>query len=216
MKLPLPYITLLVVVLMSWSCKQRSPEKLPKLKESFKAQIASFEKQKEKANKEVTTGLEGLSSLQQAIKDAQNVDKEFNDVYGRWGKVNKKVESLNKEYEDLKTKAESLFAAIERQVNSLNDETTKKQLLDALGKSRTEYQATLVNTSKAIGDLRVLHAEALDIVKALEAAVAIGQIGEINEGLKSIEGRVASIMDELNITVQESKQLYDKKMGEEV
>lgn len=215
MKTSIQYITLLALLIVFTACNRRSPEKLPQLKEAFKSQIASFEKQKEKANKEVTNGLEGLSELQQAIKDAANVDKEFGAVYGRWNKVNKKVESLNKEYEDLKKKAENLFAAIERQVNSLNDETTKQQLLAALSKSRTEYNATLVNTSKAIGDLRTLHAEALDIVKALEAAVAIGQIGEINEGLKNIEGRVASIMDELNITVRESKELYEKKMGED-
>lgn len=208
------YLILLIVLMSFTACRKgKSPESLPKFKEAFKSQIASFEKQKEKANKQVNTGLEGLSALQQALQDAKNVDKEFALVYGKWEKVNKRVKSLNKEYEDLKKKAENLFEAITRQIQSLNDETTKKQLTEALAKSRAEYNATLKNTSQAIEKLRTLHAEAVDIVKSLEAAVAIGQIAQINEGLKSIESRVAGIMDELSVTVKESKALYNKKMG---
>lgn len=208
------YLLLLVVILGFSSCRKgKSPENLPKFKEAFKTQIASFEKQKEKANKQVNTGLEGLSGLQLALQEAKNVDKEFAAVYGKWEKVNKRVNTLNKEYEDLKKKAEDLFSAITRQIESLNDENTKKQLTEALAKSREEYNETLKNTSQAITKLRALHTEAVDIVKSLEAAVAIGQIAQINEGLKNIESRVADIMDELSVTVKESKALYEKKMG---
>lgn len=208
------YLLLITLLAITFSCRKgKSPEALPKHKDAFKAQIASFEKQKEKANKQVNTSLESLDALQLAIQEAKNVDKEFAAVYGKWEKVNKRVKNLNKEYEDLKKKADNLFEAITRQIESLNDETTKKQLTDALAKSRQEYNETLANTSAAIEKLRGLHTEAVDIVKSLEAAVAIGQIAQINQGLKNIESRVADIMDELSVTVKESRELYNKKMG---
>ncbi|MGB0522141.1 MAG: DUF2959 family protein [Flammeovirgaceae bacterium] len=207
-------IFLFVIIIGLVACHRgKSPEGLPKFKQEFKTQIASFEKQKERANKQVNTSLESLSALQQALQDAKNVDKEFAAVYGKWEKVNKRVKHLNKEYEDLRKKADNLFAAITRQIESLSDDKTKKQLTEALAKSREEYNETLKNTSKAIEKLRGLHAEAVDIVKSLEAAVAIGQIAQINQGLKNIESRVADIMDELSVTVKESKALYAKKMG---
>ena len=70
----------------------------------------------------------------------------------------------------------------------------------------------MANTAKAIDKLRNLHAEAVDIIKALEAAVAIGQISQINNELKNIESRVDDIMKELNTTVQESKNLYNNRI----
>jgi len=194
------------------SCRQNSPEKLPKLKEAFKTQIASFEKEKERANKFVNEGLTGISALQKAINDAANVDKEFNRVYGMWKKVDKRVNDLNQEYQDLRSRADELFGALDRQIESLHDEKNKKDLKAALEKSRGKYNATLVNTEQAIQRLRTLHTEAVDIIKALEAAVAIGQISEINNELKSIEGRVDDIMKELNTTVEESKKVYEDRI----
>ena len=196
------------------SCKQHSPEGLPKFKSKFKTQIASFEKQKEKTDKYVNKGLEGLSALQQALNDARNVDKEFNHVYGQWETVNKRVEKLNKEYEELKQRADDLFGAIDKQVQGLSDAKTRSELLDALRKSRAKYDKTLLNTSKAIDKLRTLHGEALEAIKTLEAAIAIGQIDSINENLKSIENRVGDIMKDLNMTVTESKKLYEQRMND--
>jgi chromosome segregation ATPase len=197
-----------------WACRQHSPEKLPKLKERFKSQIASFDEEKQETNELVTKALDGITALQDAINNSRKVDKEFNRVYGNWEKVNKKVNSLNEEYEMLRKRADTLFAAIDRQISSLRDEKSKTDLKAALEKSRMEYNKTLQNTSVAIEKLRKLHTEAVDIIKALEAAVAIGQIAKINEGLKSIEGRVDDIMKELNTTVEESKNLYNHKIGE--
>jgi len=72
----------------------------------------------------------------------------------------------------------------------------------------------LVNTSKAIQKLRILHSDAVDVVKALEVAVALNSFDNINEQLKSIEGRVDGIMAELNVAVLESKKIYDKRLDE--
>lgn len=191
-----------------------SPNDLPKLKKRFRAQVVSFEKQKEKANKRVETGLEELDALQRALNDARKVDKEFNRVYGKWEKVNKKVEKLYREYEELKQRANDLFAAIEKQVNGLQDAENKQELREALRRNRNEYNKTLANTEAAIEKLRGLHNEAIDIIKALEAAVAIGQIAEINEGLRTIQDRVGIIMQELNTTIEESKNLYNNRIGE--
>lgn len=208
------FFFLFIALFLSFvACKQRSPEKLPKLKEQFKTQIASFEKEKEKANEKVTQGMEGLSGLQKAIQTAKNSDKEFNRVYGYWDQVDKRVKNLNEEYELLRRRADTLFAAIERQVSSLDDEATKRQLLSALDKSKMDYDKTLVNTEKAIEKLRKLHKDAFQAIKALEAAVAIGQIGEINQALQSIQGRVDEVMKELSMTVEESQKLYHQKMG---
>lgn len=195
-----------------FSCKQHSPEKLPKLKEAFKSQIFDFEKEKERANKFVTEGLEGISALQKALNNAASVDKEFNKVYGTWKKVDKRVNDLNQEYEDLRKSADELFAALERQIESLRDEKNKRDLTAALKKSREKYNLTLANTQKAIDRLRNLHTEAVDIIKALEAAVAIGQISQISNELKSIETRVDEIMKELNTTVTESKKVYEDRI----
>lgn len=208
------FIFILSLLFMMGACKQHSPEGLPKFKSKFKTQIASFEKQKEKTDKFVNKGLEGLSALQQALNDARNVDKEFDHVYGQWEKVDKRVNKLNREYEELKQRAEDLFGAIEKQVQGLSNPKTKTELLDALRKSRTKYDKTLINTSKAIQKLRALHGEALEAIKTLEAAIAIGQIDNINENLKSIESRVSDVMKDLNLTVQESKKLYEQRMSE--
>lgn len=210
------YRLLILILLAGMSlsaCKQRSPEKLPKFKEKFKAQIASFENEKEKADKRVEDGVETLTGLQEALANAKDVDKEFNAVYGKWERVNKQVEDLNKEYEDLKSDADNLFNAMDAQTASLNDEKTKGELQRALKTTRDDYDVTLAKTAKAIEKLRLLHTDAVDIVKALEVAVALGQISQINDGLKTIESKVGDIMTELNATVAESKELYEQRIG---
>ncbi len=197
------------------SCwKNKSPEDLIRLKDKFKSQVSAFEKKKANANKNVNKGLESLNALKSALEDTKNEDKEFAKVYGDWEKVNKRVENLNKEYEDLKTKASNLFAAMEKQTNSLSDETSKKTLLNAISKAKTKYNGTLENTSKAIGKLRILHGDAVEVVKALEVAAALNSFDNINDQMKSIEGRVEGIMQELNVAVVESKKLYEKKITE--
>ncbi|EWH13829.1 hypothetical protein KLA_07252 [Cellulophaga geojensis KL-A] len=208
-------IALLVILLTLSSCwKNKSPEDLIRLKEKFKSQVASFEKKKITANKNVTKGLTSLSALKGALEDAKNEDKEFAKVYGDWEKVNKRVENLNKEYEDLKTKASNLFTAMETQTNSLSDEQSKKTLLKAIYKAKTKYNGTLANTSKAIAKLRLLHGDAVEVVKALEVAAALNSFDNINSQMESIESRVEDIMQELNVAVIESKNLYEKKITE--
>ncbi len=206
---------LLIVALVSTSCwKDKSPEDLIRLKDKFKSTVSSFEKKKETANKNVTKGLETLNALKSALEDTKNEDKEFAKVYGDWEKVNKRVENLNKEYEDLKEHASNLFNAMETQTNSLSDATSRKTLNSAIEKARTKYNGTLANTSKAIEKLRLLHGDAVEVVKALEVAAALNSFDNINDQMKSIEGRVDGIMQELNLAVVESKKLYEKKITE--
>ncbi len=209
-------VTLITLVsLLFVSCwKDKSPEDLIRLKEKFKSTVSSFEKKKENANKNVNKGLETLNALQQALEDTKNEDKEFAKVYGDWEKVNKRVETLNKEYEDLKSHASNLFNAMETQTNSLSDESSKKTLNAAIDKARTKYNGTLANTSKAIDKLRLLHGDAVEVVKALEVAAALNSFDNINDQMKSIEARVDGIMQELNVAVVESKKLYEKKITE--
>ncbi|SDL70322.1 hypothetical protein [Kriegella aquimaris] len=197
------------------SCwKDKSPEDLIRLKDKFKSQVSSFEKKKENANKNVNKGLESLNALKSALEDTKNEDKEFAKVYGDWEKVDTRVENLNKEYEDLKEKAANLFTAMETQTNSLSDATSKKTLMNAIEKARSKYNGTLNKTSKAIGKLRLLHGDAVEVVKALEVAAALNSFDNINDQMKSIEGRVDGIMQELNVAVVESKKLYEKKITE--
>ena len=197
------------------SCwKDKSPEDLIRLKDKFKSQVNAFENKKETANKNVNKGLESLNALKSALEDTKNEDKEFAKVYGDWEKVDRRVKNLTKEYEDLKEKASNLFTAMETQTNSLSDETSKKTLLGAIEKARTKYNGTLANTSKAIDKLRLLHGDAVEVVKALEVAAALNSFDNINDQMKSIEGRVDGIMSELNNTVVESKKLYEKKITE--
>jgi DNA repair exonuclease SbcCD ATPase subunit len=209
--------TLLValIALTLISCwKDKSPEDLIRLKDKFKSQVNSFENKKETANKNVNKGLESLNALKSALEDTKNEDKEFAKVYGDWEKVDRRVQNLNKEYEELKEKASNLFTAMETQTNSLSDETSKKTLLRAIEKARTKYNGTLANTSKAIDKLKLLHGDAVDVVKALEVAAALNSFDNINDQMKSIEGRVDGIMQELNVAVVESKKLYEKKITE--
>ncbi|PHN94165.1 hypothetical protein CSC80_02080 [Maribacter sp. 6B07] len=197
------------------SCwKDKSPEDLIRLKDKFKSQVNAFENKKETANKNVNKGLESLNALKSALEDTKNEDKEFAKVYGDWEKVDRRVKNLTKEYEDLKEKASNLFTAMETQTNSLSDETSKKTLLGAIEKARTKYNGTLANTSKAIDKLRLLHGDAVEVVKALEVAAALYSFDNINDQMKSIEGRVDGIMSELNVAVVESKKLYEKKITE--
>ena len=206
-------ITLMALLFVScW--KDKSPEDLIRLKEQFKTQVKTFEKKKENANKNVNKGLETLNALKSALQDTKNEDKEFAKVYGDWEKVNKRVENLNKEFEDLKQKAGNLFNAMETQTNSLSDKNAKTTLLNAIEKARTKYNGTLTKTSKAIDKLQLLHGDAVEVVKALEVAAALNSFDNINDQMKSIEGRVDGIMQELNVAVVESKKLYEKKITE--
>jgi predicted nucleic acid-binding Zn-ribbon protein len=207
----LSLFSLLLSLLLLSAC-HRSPEELPKYKKKFRTQIASFESQKERANKKVENGVNELSGLREAIQNAKNVDQEFNQVYGKWEQVNRQVEALNKDYERLKEDAENLFTAMQSQTAGLRDEATKKQLDDAIADSRADYEATLSKTAQAIERLRSLHTDAVDIIKALEVAVALGQIAEINEGLQNIESKVDGIMADLNSTISESKALYENRI----
>lgn len=208
------FIAILLPVLLTSCWKNKSPENLPRLKADFRSQVAKFEKKKVAANEDVNDGLSSLSNLKEALQNAKNEDKEFAKVYGDWEGVDKKVNKLFKEYEDLKEKAEKLFGAMETQTNSLSDSKNKSDLLGAINTARTKYNATLNNTSAAIDKLRSLHTDALDVVKALEVAVALNSFDDINEQMKSIEDRVDGIMEELNVAVVESKKLYEKKLTE--
>lgn len=208
-------LSIALISLLFVSCwKDKSPEDLIRLKDKFKSTVSSFEKKKETANKNVTKGLETLNALKSALEDTKNEDKEFARVYGDWEKVDKRVKNLNKEYEDLKEKAANLFTAMETQTNSLGDEAAKKTLSSAIGKARSKYNGTLANTAKAIDKLRLLHGDAVEVVKALEVAAALNSFDNINDQMKSIEGRVDGIMQELNVAVVESKKLYEKKITE--
>ncbi len=203
-----------LTLLLSSCWKDKSPEDLIRLKDKFKSQVSDFENKKETANKNVNKGLASLNALKGALEETKNEDKEFAKVYGDWEKVNKRVENLNQEYEDLKEKAANLFTAMEAQTNSLSDETSKKTLLNAIENARTKYNGTLANTAKAIEKLRLLHGDAVEVVKALEVAAALNSFDNINDQMKSIEGRVDGIMSELNVAVVESKKLYEKKISE--
>jgi len=120
---------------------------------------------------------------------------------------------LNKEYNKLKEDADNLFNAMQNQTESLKDATTKGELMGAINKTRNSYDKTLLNTQKAVESLNGLHGEALEIIKALEVAVAVGEIANINTGLRNIESRVDKIMNELNVTIAESKELYETRIG---
>lgn len=206
-------ISLGLLFLMLTSCwKDRSPEDLIRLKDKFKSSVTAFERKKETANKNVNEGLATLNALKKALEDTKNEDREFAKVYGDWEKVNKRVALLNKEYEDLKTHAANLFQAMETQTNSLSDATSKKTLSDAIDKAKTKYNATLANTAKAIEKLKLLHGDAVEVVKALEVAAALNSFDNINDQMESIESRVDGIMQELNMAVTESKKLYEKKI----
>jgi len=186
----------LIAILFISCWKDKSPEDLIRLKDKFKSQVNDFETKKENANKNVNRGLESLNALKSALEETRNEDKEFAKVYGDWEKVDRRVENLNNEYEDLKEKATDLFTAMETQTNSLSDKTAKNTL------------------SKAIDKLRLLHGDAVEVVKALEVAAALNSFDNINDQMKSIEGRVDGIMQELNLAVVESKKLYEKKITE--
>lgn len=195
------------------SACQRSPEKLPKYKKQFRAQIDKFEAQKIKTNTKIEQGVVELSGLEKAIADATDVDKEFNKVYGDWNKVNRQVEALYNDYETLQRNAKNLFDAMTDQTNSLNDESAKKQLSTAINQIRGDYEKNLARTEVAVSKLRSVHTDAVDVIKALEVAVALGQIDQYNSGLASIESKVGGIMEELNKSIVESKALYDERIG---
>lgn len=212
MRLRLSACMLLVAMLVA-ACNNKSPEDLPKYKKKFRAQINSFEQTKEQTDDKLEDGVESLNGLQSALENAKNSDQVFRAVYGKWEKVDKQVKDLNREYEALKADAENLFGALDRQTASLKNQTTKTQLQKAIATTRGDYEATLARTAAAIEDLRKLHAEAFDVVSALEVVVALNQFEAFNEGLQHIEERVNTIMTELTSVVNESKELYDTRIG---
>jgi len=62
--------------------------------------------------------------------------------------------------------------------------------------------------------LKLLHGDAVEVVKALEVVAVINSFDNINDQMKSIEGRLDGIIQELNVAVVESKKLYEKKITE--
>lgn len=207
------FLALLLGVSLLFIQCWKSPEKLPKYKNEFKAQITKFEKQKEKTDKKIEEGVGELTGIEKAISEAKNVDKEFNKVYTDWKRVDNNVQNLYKDYEKLKEDADNLFNAMTEQTASIRDQASKSQLMSAITKIRTDYDVNLKRTAVAVNKLKNLHVEAVDIIKGLEVAVALGQISEINSGLQGIENRVADIMTDLNQSIAESKALYDEKIG---
>ncbi len=205
--------TLLVFASLLLVQCQRSPEKLPKYKKEFKAQIAKFENQKEKTDSKIEEGVVELTGIEKALAEAKNVDKEFNKVYSNWNRVDRNVQALYRDYEKLKSDADNLFTAMTEQTQSINDQTSRTQLMTAINKIKGDYDINLNRTEIAVSKLQGLHAEAMDIIKGLEVAVALGQISEINSGLQGIEDKVADIMSDLNQSIAESKALYDDKIG---
>ncbi|MDX1906144.1 MAG: DUF2959 family protein [Bacteroidia bacterium] len=207
------FSTLLLSALVVSSCKSGSPEDLPKYKKKFRAQIDSFENQKLQTDQKVEDGVSELTGLQKALENAKNVDVEFKRVYGKWESVDNQVQQLNKEYEALKQDAQNLFDAMQRQTESLSDAKTRNELMKALTATRADYEKNLSKTSVAIEKLRAVHTEAVEVIKALEVAIAMGQVAQINAGLVSIESRVSGIMTELNASIEESKKLYEARIG---
>ena len=191
--------TLLIALMLPSCWKDYSPENLIRLKDKFKSQVNAFENKEETANKNVNKDLESINALESALEDTKNEDKKFAKVYGDREKVDGWVQNLNKEYDDQKEKASNLFATMEKQTNSLSDEISKKTLLSAIEKVRTKYNGTLANTSKAIDKLKLLHGDAVEVVKALEVAAALNSFDSINDQMKSIEGRLDGIRQELNV-----------------
>ena len=62
--------------------------------------------------------------------------------------------------------------------------------------------------------MKLLHGDAVEVVKALEVVAVINSFDNINDQMKSIEGRLDGIIQELNVAVVESKKLYEKKITE--
>lgn len=202
----------LILGMIASSC-YRGPENLPRLKTKFAKNIASLESQKETTNQSLEDGLQRLGTIQDALKSAANKDKEFKNLYAKWYRIDKDVNRLSNTYDDLRADSDSLFEAMRRQTNSLSDQKTKNQLLKAISKTQNGYTPTLTKTETAIGKLRKVHAQGLEVIKALEVAVALGEISTIKEGLADIEAQVPAIMAELTATIDESRKMYDQKIA---
>ena len=81
-------------------------------------------------------------------------------------------------------------------------------MLRAIEQACAKYNGTLDNTLKVIDKLKLLYNDALEVAEVLNS------FNNINDQMKSVEGRVDSIMQELNVDVVESKKLYEKKIAE--
>ena len=206
------YTILLISLAWVFLACNRSPEEIPKFKKKFRAQIASFEKEKVQTDSKVEEGVKSLNGIQEALENAKKTDQEFNRVYGKWEAVSKQVDQLNKKFEGLKSDADNLFGAMERQTASIQNTKTRTELDKAIKTTKDGYQKNLDRTKLAIDNLNSLYQEAYDVVKGLEVAYALKEISNINTELANIDSRAIEIMAELTSSVNESKLLYDERL----
>ena len=74
--------------------------------------------------------------------------------------------------------------------------------------------AVLETTEKAVDKMNKLHQEAMDIIKALDAAVTLGVVdNEIKQGMAAIREQIQVVMKDLNTSIEESTKLYKQYMG---
>ena len=201
-------------VLLVGCSKNQNKNNLPKYVDKFRSQIVKFEEEKKDADEVAKEGLEVLTSLEQAVTEKRNVSKTLDQAYKKWGKVDGQVKDVRKAYKKLGKRATALLNAAAKKIKSIGNEKIKKQLIAKHKETTSNYLAVLEKTEGAITKMNKLHQEAMDIIKALDAAVTLGVVdNEIKEGMSAIRDQIKVVMTDLNTSIEESTKLYKQYMG---
>jgi hypothetical protein len=196
--------------------KNQNKNNLPKYVEKFRSQIENFEEEKQEADEKAKEGLTVLTTLEEAVAAKRGISKKLDEAYKAWGKVEGEVKDVNKAFKKMGKRATALLNAAAAKIKSIGNEKIKKQLIAKHKETSASYLAVLDKTEKAIDKMNTLHKEAMDIIKALDAAVTLGVVdNEIKEGMASIRAQIQVVMKDLNTSITESTKLYKQYMGDE-
>ena len=205
---------LLTGVLIVGCSKNQNKNNLPKYVDKFRSQIVKFEDEKKDADSVAKEGLEVLTTLEQAVTEKRNISKSLDEAYKKWGKVEGQVKDVRKAFKKMGKRATELLNAAAAKIKSIGNEKIKKQLIAKHKQTTDSYMAVLETTEKAVDKMNKLHKEAMDIIKALDAAVTLGVVDtEIKQGMTAIREQIQVVMKDLNTSIEESTKLYKQYMG---
>lgn len=146
------------------------------------------------------------------MRNRTATDQDFRSVLSLWGKSESHIRNLEQEFHRLIRQNDNLFLDLDGQIQMTRDPVTKERLEDALDRVFEENEVIFRDTKFAIDNLWELHAEAESSVNAMRVAHTLGELSDLNVGLKNLKRKIEIVMSDLNDAIRTSKTLFENDM----
>ncbi len=179
----------------------------------YKEALDKFDTQKEVYSQKLEEGKDTLLTFREAMTAAQDKDAEFAKVYTKWKEIELEVIQVHDKFATLVTCASIFFEELENKANTMTAEHLKAIIVDKIAKSRERYAARIVQCTKGIDRLSVVNVTVNNSMIALEIGFALEVLeAELDRIFQEIDVMIASIIKELNMLSQESKELLEIRL----